>query len=213
MLDERVLVITGDRIGLADRLGALGATVETLNGPFSSAESVESAFAQIAARNPIGAVIHADFPPESVVGEPLTGTDADDWDARCEAPLRAALIVCQAAFAQLREHGGCIILLTPTAGLVGEAGFVPIATAAEGMRSLAKSAARQWGAHGITVNCIAVPLELLGASVPPPVNPPALGRTATVDDIARAITALTARDAAAITGATIPVDGGVVMLS
>ena len=213
MLDERVLVITGDRIGLADRLGALGATVESLSGPFSSGESVESAFAGIAARSRIGAVIHADLPPASVVAEPLAETAEEEWDAKCEAPLRAALFVCQAAFAHLHEHGGRIVLLTPTAGLVGEAGFVPIATAAEGMRSLAKSAARQWGAYGITVNCIAVPLELLGASVPPPVNPPALGRTATVDDVARAITALIARDAAAITGATIPVDGGVVMLS
>jgi NAD(P)-dependent dehydrogenase (short-subunit alcohol dehydrogenase family) len=213
VLDERVLVITGDRIGLADRLRAPGARVEALNEPCSSPELVRSAFAGIATQSPISAVIHACFPPAAMAGESLAGTTEAAWDARGEEPLRAALFVCQVAFAHLREHGGRIILLTPTAGLVGEPGFVPIATAAEGMRALAKSAARQWGAHGITVNCVAVPLELLGASVTPPVNPPALGRTATVDDVARAITALTSDGAAAITGATIPVDGGVVMLS
>jgi len=207
------MVVTGDHIGLADRLGALGARVETLNGPYSTGESVAATFAGIAARARISAVIHAYFPATALVDAPLADTPEDAWEARAEAPLRAALFVCQAAFAELREHGGRIILLTPTAGLVGEPGFVPITTAAEGMRSLVKSAARQWGAHGITVNCLAVPLTLFGASVPPPVNRPALGRAATVDDVALAITALTSRGAAAVTGATIPVDGGVVMLS
>lgn len=198
MLDGRVVVITGDRFGLGDHLRELGATVHEA---FDEAASTSGR---------IDVVAHV--PEVAPYARTLADTSADEWDARGEAQLRAALFVCQAAFAHLKDHGGRIILVTPTAGLVGAAGFVPIATASEGMRSLAKSAARQWGEHGITVNCVAPSLALLGADVAAAVDPPALGRTATVEDLARTIAVLASDAAGSITGATIPVDGGVVML-
>src|SRR5437879_9122429 len=105
-------------------------------------------FSASTASERIDVVVHV--PAVAPDARPIADLSEDDWDARGEAPLRAALSVCQAAFAHLKRHGGRIILLTPTAGIVGAAGFVPIATASEGMRSLAKSAARQWGERGIT---------------------------------------------------------------
>jgi len=213
MLDGRVVVITGDRFGLAAHLAALGAVVSSLPAPFGEPVAVATAFADVAAaQGRIDVVVHAHFPPSVLAARPLADLIDRDW-ARSEALLSAALFVCQAAFTHMREHGGRIILLTPTAGLVGEAGFTPIATATEGMRSLAKAAARQWGEHGITVNCVAPSLALLGAQVPSSVNPPALGRAATVADLARTIAMFASDAATAITGATIPVDGGVTMLS
>jgi NAD(P)-dependent dehydrogenase (short-subunit alcohol dehydrogenase family) len=198
VLDGRVVMITGDRIGLSDHLRDLGARV------FQAYDDAVSASGRI------DVVVHV--PVVAPDARSLADTSADEWDARGEAQLRAALLVCQTAFGHLKDHGGRIILLTPTAGLVGAAGFVPIATASEGMRSLAKSAARQWGEHGITVNCVAPSLALLGAGVEATVDPPALGRTATVEDLARTIAVLASDAAGSITGATIPVDGGVVML-
>ena len=191
-------MITGDRVGLGDHLRALGATV------------FDSFDAPVAASVPIDVAIYA--PAVAPDAQSIAETTEDEWDARGEAQLRAGLSMCQTAFAHLRARGGCIILVTPTAGLVGEAGFVPIATASAGLRSLAKVAARQWGEHGITVNCVAPSLALLGAHVPAPVDPPALGRAATVEDLARTIAVLASDAARSITGATIPVDGGVVML-
>jgi NAD(P)-dependent dehydrogenase (short-subunit alcohol dehydrogenase family) len=198
MLDGRVIVIIGDPVGLADHLRALGATVYA---SFDLADAVSA---------PIDVVVHA--PAVAPAAQSLADTTDEDWDARGEAQLRAGLRSCQTAFAHLRGRGGRIILVTPTAGLVGESGFVPIATANAGLRALAKAAARQWGEHGITVNCVAPSLALLGAQVPTPVNPPALGRAATVEDLARAIALLASDAAGSITGVTIPVDGGVVML-
>jgi NAD(P)-dependent dehydrogenase (short-subunit alcohol dehydrogenase family) len=213
VLDGRVVVITGDRFGLAARLGALGADVTAVPGPFPSRAAVAATFNEVAsAHGPIDVVVHAHIPATALRAESLAEMIEGDWEARGEELLRAALFVVQAAFAQLRERGGRIVLLTPTAGLEGAAGFTPIATATEGMRSLAKSAARQWGARGVTVNCLAPPLSLFGADVADPVNPPALGRGPTGEDLARAIALLAGDDALAITGATIPIDGGVVML-
>ena len=195
---DRVVVLTGDRIGLADHLRALGATVyETFDAAVTGSE-------------PVDVVVHV--PSVAAEVRELATLSDEEWDVRAEAPLRDAVVCCQAAFAHLRERGGRIVLVTPTAGLVGSAGHVAATTATEGMRALAKSAARQWGRHGITVNCVAPLLALLGADVAAPVDPPALGRAGTVEDLARTIAALAGEAAASITGATIPVDGGVVML-
>jgi 3-oxoacyl-[acyl-carrier protein] reductase len=198
VLDGRVIVLTGDHVGLADHLRALGATVH------------ESFDAAVAASAPIDVVVYA--PVVAPDAQSIADTSEDEWDARGEAQLRGGLAACQRAFAHLRDRGGRIIMITPTAGLIGEAGFVPIATASAGLRSLAKVAARQWGEHRITVNCVAPSLALLGAAVPDPVDPPALGRAATLEDLARTIAVLAGDGAGSITGATIPVDGGVVML-
>jgi NAD(P)-dependent dehydrogenase (short-subunit alcohol dehydrogenase family) len=212
VLDGRVVVITGDRLGLGDHLAQHGAVVSLLSAPFAARDTIEAGFADVVAtRGRIDVVVHAHFPPSVLVARPMAELAERDWGLG-EAMLPAALFVCQAAFTHLRGRGGRIIMLTPTAGLVGEPGFTPIATASEGLRSLAKAAARQWGAHGITVNCVAPSLALLGAQVRSPINPPALGRAATVEDLARTIAMLSSDGARSITGTTIPVDGGVTML-
>jgi len=105
--------------------------------------------------------------------------------------------------------------VTPIVGLIGAAGLVPYATAVEGMRALAKSAARQWGEAGITVNCVAPPVEVVaevGTPAPPPVGGRPLGRMPDVrTDVAPVVAMLVAEAAHFVTGTTITVDGGVVM--
>ena len=80
--------------------------------------------------------------------------DEAEWDRRAEAPVRAALWTAQAAYPHLRQRDGRLILVCPTVALEGAAGLVPFASAAEAQRQLAKSAARRWGAEGITVNVV-----------------------------------------------------------
>ena len=75
---------------------------------------------------------------------------------------------------------------------------------------MAKSAARQWGALGITVNTVLAPLELLApelANLTSFLPPPALGGPPEVADVASAVTAFPG----GTTGATLVVDGGSVM--
>jgi 3-oxoacyl-[acyl-carrier protein] reductase len=131
--------------------------------------------------------------------------------------LRAALHCCQAAGRELSERGGRLVLVTPTIALTGAAGLVPYATAVEGMRAMAKSAARQWGERGITVNCVAPPVELMAparAAAPDglALTAPPLGREPDARaDVAPVVALLAAEAAHFVTGATIPVDGGLVM--
>lgn len=207
MLAGRVVLVTGGGTGIgrgiAFGLADVGATVAVVAGPISSRADAEHAFAESAAPvRPVDAVVHALVDPDALVPAPLRDTDEASWDRRCEAVLRTALWCCQAAFGALAERGGRLVLVTPTVGLTGGAGLAPYATALEGMRSMAKSAARQWGGHGITVNCVAPPVELMA---PHGVDTDVRAQVAPV------VAMLVSDPARLVTGGTVVVDGGHVM--
>jgi NAD(P)-dependent dehydrogenase (short-subunit alcohol dehydrogenase family) len=222
MLADRVVLVTGRATGIGHAI-ALGledarATVTVVDGGFGSFAEAEAALGQ--ARDTVGsldAVVHAFVDPAALTTAPLAETSEAEWDRRCEAMLRAALYCCQAAAREFSARGGRVVLVTPTIALTGAPGLVPYATAVEGMRAMAKSAARQWGEWGVTVNCVAPPVELMaptGATAPAglALGAPALGREPdTRRDVAPVVALLAADAAHLVTGATIPVDGGIVM--
>jgi NAD(P)-dependent dehydrogenase (short-subunit alcohol dehydrogenase family) len=222
MLAGRVVLVTGGRTGIGREI-ALGledahATVLVVDGDFASRAAAEGAFADAReTTGPLDAVVHAFVDPAALTTEPLTETAEADWDRRCEAMLRAALHCCQAAGRELSSRGGSLVFVTPTIALTGAAGLVPYATAVEGTRAMAKSAARQWGEWGVTVNCVAPPVELMAPDgTPAPTGlalaARALGRKPDARaDVAPVVALLVADAAHLVTGATIPVDGGSVM--
>ena len=137
-------------------------------------------------------------------------TDAD-WDDAWEQPMRWAVSVLASAQRRRIPH---IVVVVPTTGMSGGAEYVAEAATAEALRVLVKSAARQWGADGITVNAIAVHPELAGID---PVHagavslsPPALSGV-DASAVARLITAVCSGSHDALTGATLTVDGGLWM--
>lgn len=133
--------------------------------------------------------------------------------------LTAAYRVCKRATqGMLRAKAGRIVLMSSVVALTGSAGQANYAASKAGLVGLARSLARELGSRNITVNVVAPgPVDTdmtdalgekrlaeLLASVP-------LGRTATVDEIAGVVTFLASSAAAYITGAVIPVDGGLGM--
>lgn len=143
----------------------------------------------------------------------------DDFTAVIDANLTAAYRVTKrAAQGMLRARKGRIVLMSSVVGLLGAAGQANYAAAKAGLVGFARSLARELGSRGITVNVVAPgpvetdmtaalgekrTAEIVGA-VP-------LGRMASPDEIAGAVTFLAGPDAAYITGAVIPVDGGLGM--
>jgi NAD(P)-dependent dehydrogenase (short-subunit alcohol dehydrogenase family) len=128
--------------------------------------------------------------------------------------VRASTVV---ASEPLRESRGQLVFVIPTIAMTGASGWVPLATAAEGTRSWAKSVARQWAGARIGVNCVATSLPLIlddGSTDPVPAYI-GVGFTAgnepTVVDVRAALDALAGPLASHAAGATITVDGGVHM--
>lgn len=154
---------------------------------------------------PIDAVVHSCVDPRAFLRSPLVELGDGAWDERCEAVLRTALDTCRVAHSRLVSR---LVFVTPAFSLDGAAGYAPYAAALEGVRAMAKSAARQWGLTGTTVNCVAPALE----GGPVPTERMALGRIPDARVEVAAVVAFLLSDAASgVTGATITVDGGSLM--
>jgi len=219
-LRARVVLVVGDRDGLTGALvaafDAAGARTARVAPVFADRVEVDAAFAAAARR--LGAdpdvVVHAHIEPSSLDPASLVGLAEHDWVRRCEAPIRAALWTAQASYPWLRGRDGRLVFICPTVALEGASGFVFASAAAEAQRMLAKSAARRWGRHGITVNVVAPALGALGpasgtdAARTAPALPPGPDPLAAT---AAAAVWLASRSAARITGATIGADDGAVM--
>ena len=140
---------------------------------------------------------------------------ADVLDANLTGAFRVSKRATQS---MLRARKGRIILVSSVVGLLGQAGQANYAASKAGLVGFARSLARELGSRSITVNVVAPgpvdtdmtralgeeKLQAFAALVP-------LGRIATTDEIAGVITFLASPDAAYITGAVIPVDGGLGM--
>jgi 3-oxoacyl-[acyl-carrier protein] reductase len=191
--------------GLTDRGARVAVMTEATEQAFADAEAEVGA---------IGLVVWARVAGSAGAACPLADTDPDTWAEIAERPLFELLGCLQAARRRLRG-GGRIVVVVPSFALTGSPGRSAWATAAEGHRTLVKLAARAWGHDGITVNCIAVDGGLLvndATDMGRPGMPALTLRQPTLrTEVAGVIASLAGDDAAAITGATVAVDGGVWM--
>jgi len=143
----------------------------------------------------------------------------DDFSSVVDANLTAAFRVCKRATqGMLRARRGRMILVGSVVGLMGQAGQANYASTKAGLVGLARSLARELGSRSITVNVVApgpVATDMTAAlgedKLKAMTDMVPLQRVAEADEIAGTIVFLASPDAAYITGAVIPVDGGLGM--
>jgi len=143
----------------------------------------------------------------------------DDFATVLDANLTASYRVTKrAAKGMLKARRGRIILMSSVVGLLGQAGQSNYAASKAGLVGFARSLARELGSRSITVNVVSpgpVATDMTAAlsddqraaitsAVP-------LARMAEPDEIAGVVSFLAGPDAGYITGAVIPVDGGLGM--
>ncbi|MEC9395927.1 MAG: SDR family oxidoreductase [Actinomycetota bacterium] len=149
----------------------------------------------------------------------LVNLTPDNWVAACEAPLDEAVAVARAAHPMLARQSaddgpGRLAWIIPTTALGGAAGFVATGAACEGIRALAKGAAKQWGADRVVTTVLVVAPEAFFAGATGPrsegsLSGPALGRHGDPgSDLAPLLDLLADPRAAFTTGGTLVADGG-----
>jgi 3-oxoacyl-[acyl-carrier protein] reductase len=127
-------------------------------------------------------------------------------------------VVKRASKGMLKQRFGRIVLISSVVGLYGSAGQVNYAASKSGLIGMARSITRELGGRGITANVVApgfIETDMTAAlpeatqaeykkSIP-------AGRFATPGEVARVVTWVASDDAGYISGAVIPVDGGLGM--
>ncbi|HJU16494.1 MAG TPA: 3-oxoacyl-ACP reductase FabG, partial [Stellaceae bacterium] len=144
----------------------------------------------------------------------------EDWQAVLEVDLSAAFRLSRAALrGMVRRRYGRIVAVTSVVAVAGNPGQANYAAAKAGLIGMTKALAAEVARRGITVNCVAPGLiatpmteglapeqrDRLAAAIP-------IGRLGQPDEIAAAIVFLASREAAYVTGQTLHVNGGMVML-
>jgi 3-oxoacyl-[acyl-carrier protein] reductase len=189
----------------------------TVIADVTDAESIDRAFTEVeAALGPVEVLVaNAGITRDTL----LMRMSEDDFTAVIDTNLSGAFrVVKRASKGMLKARFGRIILVSSVVGLLGSAGQVNYSASKSGLIGLARSVTRELGGRGITANVVApgfietdMTAELPAEQQEAYLKQIPAGRFASPAEVAKAIAWLASDDAGYISGAVIPVDGGLGM--
>jgi 3-oxoacyl-[acyl-carrier protein] reductase len=210
----------GDKVAVASRggslpddlPGALGVTCDV-----TDSASVDAAFAEAeAAHGPVEVLVaNAGVTNDTLLMRMTDEEFTSVLDTNLTGAFRCAR---RASKGMIRLRRGRIVLISSVVGLYGSPGQVNYASSKAGLVGLARSITRELGGRGITANVVAPGFVETDMTAGLPEAQQAAyraaipaGRFATADEVAGAVRFLASDEAAYITGAVVPVDGGLGM--
>jgi 3-oxoacyl-[acyl-carrier protein] reductase len=214
-----VVVASRSDTGVADEISARGHAALWARCDVTATEEVVDAVAvALATTGRLDAVVHNATSNRSSQPHRLEEVDRALWEEHVSVSVRGAGHCAAAAFGALKRDGGTFLVMTSPAGIEGSATLPLYATMKGALRGFAKSLARDWAPHGITVNVVS-PLAYSPAMTAAIEAEPAmeerlsrrvpLGRIGDPErDIGSAVAFLVGPAARYVTGQTLGVDGG-----
>jgi len=210
-------VANGDKVAVTTRSGGAPEGALDVRCDITDQEQVDAAFAAIEeAHGPVEVLVaNAGITADTLI----LRMSEDDWSSVIDTNLTGSFrLAKRGAKGMLRLRRGRIVFISSVVGLLGSAGQANYAASKAGLVGMARSLARELGSRSITANVVApgfIDTDMTGvltdeqkaailAQVP-------LGRYGAVDEIAETVLWLTGPGAAYVTGAVIPVDGGLGM--
>ena len=211
------LAATGDRVAVTSRTGEAPDGVLQVRCEVTDSESVEAAFAEAeAAHGPVEVLVaNAGITRDTL----LMRMSDDDFSSVIDTNLTGAFrCVRRASKSMMRLKRGRIVLISSVVGLYGSAGQVNYSASKSALVGMARSMTRELGARGITANVVApgfIETDMTAAlsddirktyvaAIP-------ARRFRTAAETADAVASLPAPTSGYISGAVIPVDGGLGM--
>jgi len=210
-------IAAGHRVAVTARSGSGPDGALTVRADVTDAASVDAAFSEVERElGPVEVLVaNAGITADTL----LMRMSEEDFDRVVDTNLGGSFrVVKRASKGMLKARFGRIVLISSVVGLYGSPGQVNYAASKAGLVGMARSITRELGARGITANVVApgfietdmtdaLPAEQRAEylkSIP-------AGRYATAAEVGKVVTWIASDDAGYISGAVIPVDGGLGM--
>ena len=201
---------------LADQLGERSSFVAADLSDINAVENLIPNASEVAGRSIDILVNNAGFAKDGL----LMRMKNQDWQSVLDVNLTANMVLCRSAMrSMMKSKWGRIISISSIVGVIGNPGQTNYAASKAGVIGFSKSLAQEVASRGITVNIVApgfieTPMtdsldekqkNNLLSQVP-------VGRLGSADEVASAVLFLASNEASYLTGATLHVNGGMVML-
>jgi 3-oxoacyl-[acyl-carrier protein] reductase len=210
-------IAAGHRVAVTARSGSGPAGALTVIADVNDGESLDRAFAEVEATlGTIEVVVaNAGITRDTLI---LRMSD-EDFDTVVDTNLGGAFrVVKRAAKGMLKAKFGRILLISSVVGLYGSAGQVNYSSSKSALVGMARSLTRELGSRNITANVVAPGFIETDMTAALPEDQQAeykrnipAGRFASPAEVAKVCVWLASDDASYISGAVIPVDGGLGM--